>query len=134
MTVTDLIEQWFQKAKSDLNAAKTLAKLKPPEKDIVCFHCQQAAEKALKAYLIFHDVEPERTHDLEKLCKDCGQYDDSFFKFLGIGKIMSKYAVQPRYPSYFLNITETETEQAIEYAQSIYDFCWVKIFPDSSVQ
>ncbi|MDR1963321.1 MAG: HEPN domain-containing protein [Planctomycetaceae bacterium] len=132
MTVTDLIEQWFKKAKSDLNAAKTLAKLKPPENELVCFHCQQAAEKALKAYLILHDIEPIRTHKLEKLCKICRQYDDSFSKFLEIGKIVSKYAVQPRYPDDFLNITETETEQALEYAQSIYDFCWTKIFSDNN--
>ncbi|MDR1963319.1 MAG: HEPN domain-containing protein [Planctomycetaceae bacterium] len=129
MTVIDLIEQWFKKAKSDLNVARnTFETMQPKELDIICFHCQQAAEKALKAYLILHDIEPERTHNLEKLCNDCGQYDDSFSEFLEICKIMSQYAVQPRYPDDFLNITETETEQALEYAQSIYDFCWTKIF------
>jgi HEPN domain-containing protein len=39
------------KAEDDLTGARTLAARPKPLKDIVCFHCQQAAEKYLKALL-----------------------------------------------------------------------------------
>jgi HEPN domain-containing protein len=32
-----------------------------------CYHCSQAAEKALKAVLLALDQEPERTHSIERL-------------------------------------------------------------------
>jgi HEPN domain-containing protein len=49
----ELIEQWFKKAKSDLNVAKhSFENMHPKELDIVCIHCQQAVEKVLKIYLI----------------------------------------------------------------------------------
>ncbi len=35
--------------------------------ETACYHCQQAAEKYLKAYLIYAEVEPPRIHDLTRL-------------------------------------------------------------------
>lgn len=35
--------------------------------DTAIYHCEQAAEKALKGFLAFHDHELERTHDLKRL-------------------------------------------------------------------
>jgi HEPN domain-containing protein len=43
--------KWAQKAERDWEVAHKLAAEKPPPRDIVCFHCQQAAEKYLKALL-----------------------------------------------------------------------------------
>ena len=51
----------------DLKAAELLARSKPPFHDIVCFHCQQAAEKHLKALLEELNIYPNEAHDLEKL-------------------------------------------------------------------
>ena len=34
---------------------------------VICFHCQQAAEKYLKAFLVQRGLKPERTHDLAHL-------------------------------------------------------------------
>jgi HEPN domain-containing protein len=39
------------------------------------FHCQQAAEKALKAFLTFHDQPFRKTHDLASLGKQCANID-----------------------------------------------------------
>ena len=38
-------------AEADLRGARNLAQAKPPLHDLVCFHCQQCAEKYLKALL-----------------------------------------------------------------------------------
>ena len=52
------VEAWIHKAEND---SKTSAH---PAWDTVCFHAQQAAEKYLKAYLVFRGDIPPRTHDL----------------------------------------------------------------------
>jgi HEPN domain-containing protein len=56
--------RWVQKAEPDWEVAHKLAEGNKPPRDIVCFHCQQAAEKYLKAILqeIGHVV--PKIHDL----------------------------------------------------------------------
>ena len=47
------IKAWVAKAEQDFQAATFLAgKRKKPVPEIVCFHCQQAAEKYLKGYSV----------------------------------------------------------------------------------
>ena len=62
----DLLRQWLRKADGDLRAAERLADA-PEDFDAVAFHCQQAAEKYLKARLAVTGQEPPRTHDLRRL-------------------------------------------------------------------
>ena len=61
---------WLAKADSDLTAARRLLEHAGPY-DAVCFHAQQAAEKALKALLAFADAPLPRTHNLEDLQAQC---------------------------------------------------------------
>jgi HEPN domain-containing protein len=48
----------------DLKAAEALASLSDDLRPVVLFHCQQAAEKWLKAFLISSGVEPPLIHAL----------------------------------------------------------------------
>lgn len=61
---------WLAKADSDLTAARRLLE-HPGPYDAVCFHAQQAAEKALKALLAFTNAPQPRTHNLEDLQALC---------------------------------------------------------------
>lgn len=56
---------WLQEAKNDLAAAKNLGQAKLYA--LACFHCQQAAEKALKATLIKTTGEFPKSHSLRQL-------------------------------------------------------------------
>ena len=60
----ELITEWLHKADHDLGMAELAIDHKPEYTDSICFHCQQAAEKYLKAYLIFLDVAFEKKHNL----------------------------------------------------------------------
>ncbi len=71
----ELIQKWLHKAQSDLNMAQAAINLQPPESAMVCFHCQQAIEKTLKAYLACQDVEFEWTHALKYLLGLCAGQD-----------------------------------------------------------
>ncbi|NIR51999.1 HEPN domain-containing protein [candidate division KSB1 bacterium] len=62
----DVAEEWFKIAETDLSSARFLQKMKPTPQEIICYHCQQSAEKFLKG---LHGEEIKRTHDLTQLNK-----------------------------------------------------------------
>ena len=61
----DLVKAWLKKAENDLIAAENSVKIKLY--DIASFHAQQCAEKYLKAFLTYHEIEFEKTHAIEDL-------------------------------------------------------------------
>jgi HEPN domain-containing protein len=57
----DLTKLWIKKAENDLITAKNSLNIKPePPLDTICFHAQQCAEKYLKAFLVYHEIEFEK--------------------------------------------------------------------------
>lgn len=52
-TKGELINSWIDKAEKDLRSAKHESSFPDEVTETVCFHCQQAAGKYLKAYLTF---------------------------------------------------------------------------------
>ncbi|MBN2092137.1 HEPN domain-containing protein [candidate division KSB1 bacterium] len=67
---TNLTKAWLMKANNDLITAKKLIDSDGPF-DTACFHLQQAIEKALKAFLVFHEQFVPKIHDLEELQRRC---------------------------------------------------------------
>ncbi len=63
----DLVRAWLTKAQHDLASAHKLSTDPDPYLDTAIYHCQQAAEKAIKGFLVFHDQRFEKTHDIEAL-------------------------------------------------------------------
>jgi HEPN domain-containing protein len=63
----DEVKAWLQKASSDLYSAEILLDHDPPVPEAAAFHCQQAAEKILKALLVWLDVPFEKVHGLTYL-------------------------------------------------------------------
>ena len=59
--------QWIEKAEEDRLVVQQLVDADSTARGAIGFHCQQAAEKFIKAYLIFLGIDPERTHNLEFL-------------------------------------------------------------------
>jgi HEPN domain-containing protein len=68
--------------------------------DISCFHCQQAVEKYLKTFLIFHKKDFPKTHNIDLLLKSCSAINDRF-KEVDV-KNLEDFAVRGRYPHDFL--------------------------------
>ncbi|MDO8725159.1 MAG: HEPN domain-containing protein, partial [Candidatus Methanoperedens sp.] len=73
----EIVREWVKKGESDFVSAKTLAQQYGLENQ-TGFHCQQAIEKWLKAYLIEHGEEIRKIHDLTALVIDCEKYDPAF--------------------------------------------------------
>ena len=62
-----VVREWLVKALNDLRTAQLVLSAKPPVLDTGCFHCQQTAEKSLKAFLFCQDVEPPQTQVVQPL-------------------------------------------------------------------
>ena len=78
MTDMERSKEWLDFAAMDLGAAEHLLTMYPVPLEIICYHCEQAAEKTLKGILVAFHMEPPKTHDLVQLCKLCSERDDRF--------------------------------------------------------
>ena len=118
----DLKTEWFQYADMDLASAEHLQSMRPQPFEIICFLCQQSAEKNLKGYLIGKGVaEPPKTHNLDTLGILCSEYDNRFQEIKKACSVLTVYGVQSRYPNE-LGITENDMQKALEYARTIRSF------------
>ena len=132
MGKTEILQQWLDKGKDDLRAAEYLSTMHHPTPDeIICFHCQQSAEKYLKAFIFSVDIEPEKTHNLKDLLKTCQKYNTEFSTLSSMAFVLTRYAMLPRYPNE-LNISNEDMKTALSYAKKIQEFV-LKIF-DGTVQ
>lgn len=108
-------------AEMDLASAEHLLNMHPTPTEVVCYHCQQSAEKYLKSYLVLHGENPPRTHDLDELCKLCSETHDGFGKIADQCSDLTAYGVQTRYPM-GLTLDERDMSQALNSARQIRDF------------
>lgn len=92
------VRRWLEKAEHDERAARALLAESPAITDAAAFHCQQAAEKLLKAYLTFREVQVEKTHDLRALVIHCGDHDPAFLDLRDRMASLTPFAVRFRYP------------------------------------
>lgn len=124
---------WIEKAEQDVDVAEILIAHEDPPFEMVCFHCQQAAEKFLKAYLVEHEVEFQRTHDLVLLIQQYIKPIDTSFSTIQEDALeLSEYAVLTRYPDFPLEIDRTGAEEAVVRMKRIQTFVLNKISTDQS--
>ena len=113
---------WLRRAKSDL----TLAGVKRPPLvmlEDLCFHAQQAAEKALKALLVSGGADVPRTHNIRTLL-DIVAVKCSIPNRIQHASILTEYAVSGRYPGEIEPITEEDYTEALSLATSVVQ--WVE--------
>jgi HEPN domain-containing protein/predicted nucleotidyltransferase len=113
-----LLEEWIGKAEADYQGALVLNRQrKVPLPDLVCYLCQQCAEKYLKAFLIHQNAVPDRTHELPKLLSDCAAYDPTLTALLSMAQALNPYSVDPRYPG--VTATVTQAQEALKATRSL---------------
>ena len=72
------------------------------------FHCRQAAEKTLKAFLIWRSVPLDRVHNLVYQSDLCEMEEPGFASLREETERLTPYAVEIRYPGDLLLITPEE--------------------------
>ena len=117
----DIAGEWFIFANNDLNSAKFLLNMKPLPLEIICYHCQQSAEKYLKGYIALNGGDILRTHDLTILNKICRKYDERFKELEEDCIELVDYGVHVRYP-FHIDLEEYDMKKALESAHNIENF------------
>ena len=114
-------ERWLRQAEKDLETAQDSGKAAHYE--WACFQSQQAAEKALKAFLYSKGLRAILTHSIRELVLDCSKYESDFRDFLGQAKALDTYYIATRYPNGLVGneipaqyYSEEDASQCINYA------------------
>lgn len=110
---------WLAKAENDfLNVENNLRASRVPW-DTVCFHAQQAAEKLLKAFLVFRGETPTRTHDLVALLAKCVELERDLETLEEDCRRLTVYAVGSRYPDDLFEPTEQDALEMVAVAKNV---------------
>lgn len=124
---------WMIKAWRDLETAHRAGGGEPPLYDVAVYHCQQAAEKAVKSFLVLHGKAYEKTHDIEVLVDLASEIDPGFGKLADAADALTPYATRFRYPNatFAIEPQPTEYAEALQQAQAVYSFV-LKLLPESA--
>ena len=118
---SELTRTWLVKARVDLGSARKLASGPDAYPDAAIYHCQQAAEKAIKGFLTFHEQRFEKVHNLPLLVSQAMKSDrDSAICWTR--RTTTPYATLFRYPGDILEPDLIEFEQALTDAEQFYAY------------
>ncbi len=111
--------RWMEKAEHDLRNAEYVLTLEDDcPTDTVCFHCQQCAEKYLKAFLVHYGIYFPKTHDLVVLFNLAIRTGEVS---LTVEKVqpLNRYSVEARYPGAWDPIDVKEAWEAVKMAREV---------------
>jgi HEPN domain-containing protein len=124
---THEMRQWMIKADHDLKSADRLLSGEDPLYDTAVYHCQQAAEKALKAFLTFRESPFQKVHVLSSLVAQCSSLDSSFRKLDDVADLLTPYATAFRYPGDVLEPDPADAAEALQLARKVVEFVKEKL-------
>ncbi len=129
VALRELVLQWLDKAAADFDAAEQLRSEGDRFREIIGFHCQQAAEKYLKALLVRHQVEFPMTHDITKLLHRVATVDSNLAESLRDADVLSPFGVEMRYPSDGPEVLQGGEAEAIDIARRVRDAVLISLRP-----
>jgi len=113
---------WLFHAYQDLLAARMLIEDRRLFNPTV-FHCQQAIEKSLKAFLLYKHRKLFDGHNLTWLCKQAALTDQSFTKWIGKSTLLNRFYIETRYPADIPEEIDRQlVEEILEATEDMMDF------------
>ncbi len=117
--ITAEVRRWVEKAENDFRNAEYVLTLKENcPYDTVSYHCQQCAEKYLKALLILRGVDFPRTHDLVVLFNLLRQIEVLNLQVHDV-QPLNRYSIESRYPGDWEPVDASEANTAFAMAKNI---------------
>ncbi len=113
--------EWLAKAALDLRAAEFELTAQPPLTADIVFHCQQLAEKSLKAFLVWHNVPFRKTHNLVEIGQQCSAIEPTLPSLLRRAARLTEYAWRFRYPGEPEEPPVPEAKGALALAREVYE-------------
>jgi HEPN domain-containing protein len=120
-----LVQEWLTKASEDFAFARVNLVEQKPFHAQICFHFHQAVEKYLKAYIVAHELDFRKLHDLPLLLKICAGHDPAAYQLQEACEYLSAFYVETRYPVHWpTHYSSEEAQRAMESAELIK--AWVE--------
>jgi HEPN domain-containing protein len=115
-----ITREWLDKAEGDFAIAVREVEVKlNPNYDAVCFHCQQCAEKYLKALLQESNTYFGKTHNLSALLDLLLNVDPALDSLRADLQALTQFAVSYRYPGD--SADEAEAREAVAKCMNVRD-------------
>lgn len=122
----DLLAEWISKAEGDYQVAQREMRSRGEKNyDAICFHCQQAIEKYMKAFLYARKIDFPKTHNLIELLKLCSPLDGSFEMHKDLLIELDRYGVRFRYPG--VSAEKEDGKSALNGAKTMREFLRTKL-------
>lgn len=117
--IWDFVQQWLKKAESDFHTAELLLKMETENFFNCVFHCQQSIEKFIKAYLVRHQIEFTKTHDLGKLLQLAERAKPALRSEMDSCVWLSPFGAEFRYLGDYPEATKNTAEKAFNEPQKV---------------
>ena len=124
---------WLHKARGDFAVARLLIDGGEPHPDSGVYHCQQAAEKSLKALLTMDESPFPKSHNLRILLDLTLPLHPELSSLINACIVLTPYATEFRYPGDIFEPDQSEATEALLLAQSIVDAVSVLI-PENAAE
>jgi HEPN domain-containing protein len=118
----EIADAWLRKAASDLAYAELGMTADHSYASGIAYHCQQTAEKALKALLCHYGIIPPRTHDVLRLLELLSPHVD-LSGFTEAALLLTPLAAEFRYPGDQDDPTWEDVTKAFVAAKAILHVC-----------
>jgi HEPN domain-containing protein len=116
-----LVRQWIEKAEKDSSLARHLIAEGCFYPEALAFHPQQASEKVLKAFLVLHQVDFPKTHNLGELLDRAAVCDNALAAALNGITALNPFGVEYRYPGDFPELMQDDARDAFHLAEKAWD-------------
>jgi len=114
----DPVQEWLALASQDEQSARFLMDMQPLPLEVICFHCQQAAEKLLKALIAKNMLPIPRTHDLLQLLDIIRTVHPAFIDLEPAMYDLNDFSVIVRYPAH-IPLEASDTMNALKAVETI---------------
>lgn len=113
----------------DFQTAQHLdATMYPKPLEIICYLCEQAAEKMLKGVLLSYGASLKKTHDLGLLAEELSSYVQVANRYYEICDNLTPYGVAVRYPQE-IYLEESHVKKALEDTADLLS--WLRSLPSN---
>lgn len=113
----EFVRQWLLKADEDLALSEHLLSESSPYRTAIVFHAHQSAEKYLKAFLVYHQCEFHKTHDIRQLLDLVEGINPEISVGLQDLDELTPYAVETRYPGDCPDVSDEDAKRAVQLAR-----------------
>jgi HEPN domain-containing protein len=120
--LSKLVQEWIKKAKGDLKVARFLFEADQDFDFQIAYHCQQCAEKMIKAYLTAHRKRYPKTHDIAKLVDIVHSVNKGLAELLRQAEPLTNMGLGQRYPDAVKEpLTKSNVKLALKLAEMTFE-------------